>query len=417
MNILEELEWRGLINDVTDRESFEKMVQQEIKVYLGIDPTADSLHIGHLSPVVMLKRFQNFGHIPVPLMGGGTGRIGDPSGRASERQLLSIEEINSNVANIRKQVEMILDTDVENKPLFLDNATWGSKISMFDFLRDYGKFFNINYMLAKDSIASRLDSGLSFTEFSYTILQALDWLVMYEQYGVNMQIGGSDQWGNFTSGLELIRKKHPDAKPCVGLTMPLITKADGTKFGKSASGAIWLDPKKTSPYEFYQFFLNSADADVIKYLKVFTFLTQEEITAIKQEMEVKAHERLAQKTLAKEVTIMIHGQEAFDNAIKISQALFSGDIKSLNIDEIKASFNGVPKSSVSEDLNIIDFLIETSICKSKREAREFVTGNSITINGDKVTDLEFIVKKEDAFNQEVTIVRRGKKNYYKIDHI
>lgn len=416
MDILKELEWRGLIHSITDEDKLKEILDKKVKVYVGVDPTADSMHIGHLLPIVMLRRFQIAGHTPVPLMGGGTGQIGDPSGRSSERQLLSLETIEANVAAIKKQVEKILDLDADNPPLFLNNNDWGSKISMFEFLRDYGKYFNINYMLAKDIVASRLDTGISFTEFSYSILQSLDWLKMYEQYGVNMQMGGSDQWGNITAGLELLRKKHPESV-CAGLTIPLITKSDGTKFGKTAGGAIWLDPKKTTPYEFYQFFLNTADADVINYLKVFTFLSQEEIIEIEEELNKNPHERLAQKTLAREVTTMVHSQEDYENALTISQALFSGDIKNLNIEDIKSSFKGVPESTVTnEEMNIVDFLIETQVCKSKREAREFVSGNSITINGDRITDLEFVVKKEDAFNNEITIVRRGKKNYYKIKY-
>ncbi|MDF9867210.1 tyrosyl-tRNA synthetase [Bacilli bacterium PM5-3] len=414
MNIIKELEWRGLIHSITDQEKLEEMAKGQIKVYLGVDPTADSMHIGHLLPVIMLRRFQMYGHIPVPVMGGGTGQIGDPSGRSSERQLLDLETIESNVANIRKQVESILDLECENKPMFLNNNEWGSKISMFEFLRDYGKYFNINYMLAKDTIASRLETGISYTEFSYTIIQALDWLKMYEMYGVTMQIGGSDQWGNITSGLELLRKKHPESV-CAGLTMPLITKADGTKFGKTAGGAIWLDPKKTSPYEFYQFFLNSADDDVINYLKVFTFFSQEEIAFMEKELKEKPHERFAQKELARAVTTMVHSKEDYEHALEISKALFSGDIKNLNLADIKDSFKGVSESVINvAEMNIIDFLVETEICKSKREAREFVGNNSITINGDRINDVDFIVKKADAFDEEITIVRRGKKNYFKV---
>ncbi|MDL2211796.1 tyrosine--tRNA ligase [Erysipelotrichaceae bacterium OttesenSCG-928-M19] len=414
MNIIDELEWRGLIHSITDREKLETIVNMQIKVYLGIDPTADSMHIGHLLPVIMLRRFQDYGHIPVPLMGGGTGQIGDPSGRSTERQLLDYSTIERNVSKIQKQVEKVLLTDVDNEPLFLNNNEWGSKISMFEFLRDYGKFFNVSYMLAKDIVASRLDTGISFTEFSYSILQALDWLKMYEMYGVNMQIGGSDQWGNITSGLELIRKKYPEAI-CAGLTIPLVTKSDGTKFGKTAGGAIWLDPEKTSPYEFYQFFLNTTDDDVINYLKIFTFLNQDEIRELEKEVEERPHERKAQKELAKNVTILVHSEEEYQRALEISHALFSGDIKDLKIDEIKDTFKGVSESSINaSEMNVVDFLVDTKICKSKREAREFVSGNSITINGDRINDVDFIVKKEDAFNEEIAIVRRGKKNYFKV---
>lgn len=414
MKFLEEMQWRGLIHTISDYEKLDKILESGIKVYLGIDPTADSMHIGHLLPVVMLRRFQMAGHTPVPLMGAGTGRIGDPSGRSNERVLLDIEVIRDNAEKIKAQVTNIMDLNAKNKPLFLNNDDWGAKITMFEFLRDYGKYFTINYMLAKDSIASRLESGLSFTEFSYTIIQALDWLIMNEEHGVNMQIGGADQWGNITSGLDLIRKKRPE-ETCVGWTIPLLTKADGTKFGKTASGAIWLDPKRTSPYEFYQFFLNSADADVIKYLKVFTFLSKEEIEALEESLKNEPEKRLAQKALAKEVTIMVHSEEAYNRAVEISNALFSGDIKSLNYDEIKDSFRDVPSVEVNDnEINIVDFLADTKICSSKREAREFVNTNAIRINGYVINSLDYLVKKEDAFNNELSIVRRGKKNYFKV---
>lgn len=414
MNFLEEMQWRGLIHTISDYDKLDQILKTGISVYLGVDPTADSMHIGHLLPVVMLKRFQMAGYTPVPLMGGGTGRIGDPSGRSNERSLLDIEIIRENVEKIKLQVSNIMDLNAKNQPLFLNNDDWGVKISMFEFLRDYGKYFNINYMLAKDSINSRLDTGLSFTEFSYTIIQAIDWLIMYEQHDVNMQIGGADQWGNITSGLDLIRKKHPDSV-CVGWTIPLLTKADGTKFGKTASGAVWLDAKRTSPYEFYQFFLNSADADVIKYLKVFTFLSKEEIEEIEKSLKSEPEKRLAQKTLAQHVTTMVHSQQAYERALEISNALFLGNIKELNYNEIKDSFKDVPSAKLSvSEINIVDFLSETKICSSKREAREFINNKAIRINGDVVDSLEFIVKKEDAFNNELVIVRRGKKNYFKV---
>lgn len=412
--LLDDLKWRGLIHSISDEEKLEELLEGQIKLYLGIDPTADSMHIGHLLPVILLKRFQEYNHVPVPLMGGGTGRIGDPSGRSTERVLMDEKTIQDNYNAIKSQVEHVLRGNSLVKPLFLNNETWLEKISMFEFLRDYGKFFNINTMLAKDIVANRLDTGISFTEFSYSILQSIDWLKMYEDHGVAMQVGGSDQWGNFTAGLDLIRKKHPDAK-CVGLTIPLITKSDGTKFGKTASGAIWLDPKKTSPYEFYQFLINTSDDDVINYLKSFTFYSKEEIIALEKDMKENAHLRNAQKALAKSLTCLVHSEEDYNRAVEISNALFSGDISKLTIDEIKSSFNGVNEAIINDDeTNIVDFLVNTSICKSKREAREFVSGNSITINGNKVNDLEFIVKKEDAFNKEISIVRRGKKNYFKV---
>lgn len=414
MNIYEELEWRGLVNDVTDMDKLAKLMKSGIRVYCGVDPTADSMHVGHLLPIIILRRFQLQNYTPVALMGGGTGRIGDPSGRDTERQLLDVETINHNVAKITKQIKRLLSFEGKNKAIVLNNNDWLKKITMYEFLRDYGKFFNINNMLAKESVAARMENGVSFTEFSYQILQSIDWLEMNNLYKVNVQIGGSDQWGNITAGLDLIRKQNPKAS-CVGITIPLVTKSDGTKFGKTAEGTIWLDPKKTSPYEFYQFFLNTSDADVMGYLKAFTFLTKTEIEKVETDFKAKPHERLAQKTLAKEMTIMVHSLEDYNKVVKISEALFSGDIKTLNYDEIKDSFKGVPESVIDEaQINIIDLLVKAKICSSKREAREFVTNNSITVNGVKVNDVEFMVKKSDAFDQEATIIRRGKKNYFKV---
>jgi tyrosyl-tRNA synthetase len=413
---MEDLKWRGLIHTISDEEKLEQLLKGQIKLYLGVDPTADSMHIGHLVQVIMLLRFQKEGHIPVSLMGTGTGKIGDPSGKKSERTLLDYEVIDFNAKKIEQQVRHILNSNVNNEPIFLDNASWGDKISMFDFLREYGKYFSINTMLAKDIVANRLEIGISFTEFSYSILQAIDWLTMYEQYGVQVQIGGSDQWGNFTAGLDLIRKKHPDAE-VAGLTSPLVTKSDGTKFGKTESGSIWLDPDKTSPYEFYQFFINTADADVINYLKMFTLLSREEIEALEVSLKENPHLREAQKALAKELTCLVHSPEEYERAVEISKALFSGDIKSLSIEEIKNTFKGVPESFINdEELNVVDFLVQSTICKSKREAREFVSGNSIRINGNLVNDLDTLICKKDAFNQEVNIVRRGKKKYYRVSY-
>ncbi|MDR3215730.1 MAG: tyrosine--tRNA ligase [Bacilli bacterium] len=412
---IEDLKWRGLIYTISDMEKMEQLLKGQIKVYLGVDPTADSMHIGHLVQAILLRRFQEYGHIPVSLMGTGTGRIGDPSGKKAERILLDYETIDYNAKKIEEQMRHILVNDVDNAPLFLDNAAWGVNISMFEFLRDYGKYFNINTMLAKDIVANRLETGISFTEFSYSILQAIDWLVMYEEHGVNMQIGGSDQWGNFTAGLDLIRKKNPEAM-CVGLVSPLVTKADGTKFGKTETGTIWLDPLKTSPYEFYQFFLNTADADVINYLKIFTLLPKEDIISLEDSLVKEPHLRLAQKTLAKELTSLIHSPAEYERALQISKALFSGDIKSLTIEEINNTFKGVNELNIAsnKEINVIDFLVDSTICKSKREAREFVNNNSITINGDIINDVNTLIKQEEAFNQEVNIVRKGKKKYFKV---
>jgi len=415
-DILNELSWRGLINQVTDQEKLEEILKQPAKLYVGVDPTADSMHVGHLLPILILKRFMAYGHTPVVLAGGGTGQIGDPSGRSSERVLLSPEQIQHNADKLIIQFKKILDVkEGEDKVIIKNNNDWLSDISIIEFLRDYGKHFSVNTMLAKEVVASRLETGISYTEFTYQILQSLDWLKMYEEDNVAIQLGGSDQWGNITAGTDLIRKKHPESV-VAGITMPLIVKSDGTKFGKSAGGAIWLDKEKTSPYQMYQFFINSADNDVIHYLKVFTFLSKEEIDQLEKDLQENPHLRNAQKALAKEMVCMVHSEEDYNKAVEISQALFSGDISNLDIETIKASFEGVPSSSMAIDsLNIVDFLVDNQICKSKREAREFISNNSISINGNKVNDLEFTVKKEDAFNKEITIVRRGKKNYYKVD--
>lgn len=414
MDIIKELEWRGLVNDITDRDKLAEILKKPAKLYVGVDPTADSMHIGHLLPIIVLRRFQLAGHIPVALMGGGTGQIGDPSGRSSERQLLSIETINANVESIKGQASHILDFKCDNKALVLNNSEWLDNLSMLAFLRDYGKHFNLNYMLAKDSVASRIENGLSFTEFSYQILQSIDWLKMYKNSNVQIQLGGSDQWGNITAGLELIRKTEPNAV-CAGITLPLITKSDGTKFGKTASGAIWLDSKKTTPYELYQFFLNTSDKDVIHYLKVFTFLTEADINEIEKELIANPHERLAQKTLAKEMTCLIHSEKDYEDALIISSALFSGNIDQLNYEQIKDSFKGVPEKTLNvSEINIVEMLVETGICSSKREAREFVNNKSITINGVRIEDVSFIVNKENAYNKEVSIVRKGKKNYFRV---
>lgn len=416
-DIIEELQWRGLINQVTDMDKLKEIVSKPAKIYVGVDPTADSMHIGHLLPILLLKRFLQYGHTPVALAGGGTGQIGDPSGRSSERVLLDLETIESNVLKIQNQFKHILDVEHQkDKVLLLNNNDWLSQISLLGFLRDYGKHFNVNTMLAKDIVANRLESGISFTEFSYQIIQSIDWLTMFEDHNVQIQIGGSDQWGNLTAGTDLIRKKHPEAVVC-GLTMPLITKSDGTKFGKTAGGAVWLDREKTSPYELYQFFLNSADDDVIHYLKVFTFLSKTEIEDLEKQLKEAPEQRAAQKALAKEMTTMIHSEQDYNQALEISKALFSGEIANLQLKDIENSIQGLKSSEIdgSSEMNIVDFLVQTNIAKSKREAREFVSGNSITINGKKENDLEFIVKKADAFEQSVTIVRRGKKTYHKVE--
>lgn len=418
--LLEELKWRGLIYQQTDEEGLEKLLNEEkIALYVGVDPTADSMHIGHIVPLITMRRFQKAGHKPVLLVGGATGMIGDPSGRSTERHLLSKEQIEKNVAGLKKQMERIFDFgDYENSAILVNNYDWISKMNVIDFLRDYGKLINVNYMLSKDVIANRLETGISFTEFSYTILQGIDFNYLYDHYNVRLQIGGSDQWGNITTGLEIIRKTHDEEAKAFGITMPLITKSDGTKFGKTASGAVWLDPEKTSPYEFYQFWINTADADVVKYLKIFTFLSKEEIEELAESVEKEPHLRKAQKALAEEMTRLIHGDEALETAKRITEALFSGDLKSLSASEMRDAFKDVPTAELpKEDKNIVDLLVEAKISPSKRQAREDVNNGAISINGDKITDINYMVTAKDRLDDEFTIIRRGKKKYHMVKYI
>lgn len=415
--LLEDLQWRGLLYQQTDEEGMEKLLTEEsVSLYVGVDPTADSMHIGHIVPMLTLRRFQQAGHRPILVVGGATGMIGDPSGRQSERSLLTAEQIDNNVAGIKKQLEQIFDfSEGENGAKLVNNYDWVGKLSTIEFLRDYGKLININYMLSKDTIASRLESGLSFTEFTYTLIQGLDFNHLYDHYNVKIQVGGSDQWGNITTGLEVIRKTHDEEAKAFGFTIPLVTKSDGTKFGKTAGGAIWLDPEKTSPYEFYQFWLNTADADVIKYLKIFTFLSREDIESLAEKVESEPHLREAQKTLAAEMTKLIHGEAGLDQALRITAALFSGDLKSLSADEMKVAFSGVPSIELQkEEKNIVDLLVEANISSSKRQAREDVTNGAISINGEKVKDLDYVVDAKDRMEDAFAIIRRGKKKYHMV---
>ncbi|MDE5977736.1 MAG: tyrosine--tRNA ligase [Turicibacter sp.] len=417
---LKDLKWRGLINDCTDLEALDSLMEEgNITLYCGFDPTADSLHIGSLLPILMLKRFQMAGHKPLALVGGATGLIGDPSGRSVERPDSNLDTVVKWSDSIKRQLMRFLefnDTTVNGAEI-VNNYDWTANVSMIDFLRDVGKHFNVNYILAKDLVCSRLDKGMTFTEFSYTILQGMDFKHLYETKKCVLQIGGSDQWGNVTSGLELIRKTMGHESKAVGLTMPLVTKSDGTKFGKTAGGAVWLDRTKTTPYEMYQFLINTADEDAVKFLKYFTFLSQDEIKAIEEAFIAAPHERLAQKTLAKEVVTLVHGQEAYEQALKITQALFSGDLSALSAEEIEVGFKDVPSVELEENLNLVDTLVFSKAASSKREAREFINNNSISINGEKVNELEFIVSKEQAIGGKFTVIRRGKKKYFLIKHV
>lgn len=415
--LIEDLQWRGLLYQQTDAEGMEKLLNDEkVSLYVGVDPTADSMHIGHIVPLLTLRRFQQAGHRPVLVVGGATGMIGDPSGRSDERNLLTEEQIAHNVAGLKAQMERIFDFGQnENGAQLVNNYDWVGKLSVIDFLRDYGKLVNVNYLLAKDTIASRLESGISFTEFSYTIIQGLDFNYLYDNYNVRIQVGGSDQWGNITTGLEVIRKTHEEETNAFGITIPLVTKADGTKFGKTAGGSVWLDAEKTSPYEFYQFWVNAADSDVIKYLKIFTFLSREDIEALEVTVQEEAHLRKAQKTLAAEMTKLIHGEAGLEQAEKITAALFSGDLKALSVEEMKVAFAGVPSIELAkEDKNIVELIVEAGISSSKRQAREDVTNGAISVNGEKVTDLDYVVNGKDRLEDAFAIIRRGKKKYHMV---
>ncbi|EEL85403.1 tyrosine--tRNA ligase [Bacillus cereus] len=413
MNIIDELEWRGAVNQQTDEEGLRKLVEEKkISLYCGVDPTGDSMHIGHLIPFMMMKRFQLAGHHPVILIGGATGTIGDPSGRQSERQLQTLEVVQHNVDALTVQMKKLFDFGGNSEVKMVNNYDWTHEINIIEFLRDYGKNFSINSMLAKDIVASRLDTGISFTEFTYQILQAMDFHHLYTKEDVQLQIGGSDQWGNITSGLDLIRKLEGHEAKVFGLTIPLLLKSDGTKFGKSAGGAVWLDPEKTTPFEFYQFWVNTDDRDVIKYLKYFTFLQKERIDELAAKVETEPHKREAQKVLAEEMTKFVHGEEAFLQAVKITAALFSGDIKSLTADEIEQGFKEMPTfESSKEKKNIVEWLVDLGIEPSRRQAREDINNGAISMNGEKVTDVATDVTVENSFDGRFIIIRKGKKNY------
>ncbi|MEY8346243.1 tyrosine--tRNA ligase [Niallia circulans] len=416
MNLLEDLQWRGITYQQTDEAGLKEQLEKEMtSLYCGVDPTADSMHIGHLLPFLTLRRFQNAGHRPIVLVGGATGLIGDPSGKSEERKLQTLDVIGYNVKCLQGQLERIFDFEGTNAAIMVNNYDWAGKMDIVTFLRDYGKHIGINYMLAKDTIANRLETGISFTEFTYTILQALDFLHLYEHHDCKLQIGGSDQWGNITTGLELIRKNMSEGAKAFGLTIPLVTKADGTKFGKTESGAIWLDPEKTTPYEFYQFWINTADADVIKYLKFFTFLSKEEIEELEKSVQEEAHLRKAQKTLAEEMTKLIHGEAALEQAQKITAALFSGDIKNLTAEEIKQGFKDVPTYEHTEgEALLVDILVAAGIVSSKRQAREDITNGAVYINGERKQELDYALTEENRIEGQFTVIRRGKKKYYLI---
>ena len=402
MTLFEDLKWRGLIKDISSPEIEKKLNEEKLTFYIGTDPTADSMHIGHFSSFLIATRLARYGHKPILLIGGATGLIGDPK-PSKERSMISKEEVEKNVEGLTRQAKEIFGFEVVN------NYEWTRDINIIDFLRDYGKYINVNYMLDKDIIKRRLESGITFCEFAYTLLQGMDFVHLYETKGVTLQVAGSDQWGNITTGIEIARKKN-DVE-LFGMTMPLVVDSNGVKFGKTEGNALWLDKDKTSSYELYQYLINTSDTCVIDYLKKLTFLSREEIENIEKKHIKSPEERIAQKNLAKEVITFLHGSEEYEKALKMSEVLFSGDVSTLNSEEIKICFKGVPTFDINEKLTLIDALVNNNIASSKREAREFLSNNAISINGNIVTD-ESLIINDFAIDNKVILIRRGKKKYF-----
>ncbi|MCR4965546.1 MAG: tyrosine--tRNA ligase [Bacteroidales bacterium] len=429
MNFVEELKWRGMLNNIMP--GTEELLNKEVTTaYLGIDPTADSLHIGHLVGIMMLSHFQRCGHRPIALLGGATGMIGDPSGKSQERNLLDEETLKHNQACIKKQLSKFLDfeSDAPNAAQLVNNYTWMSKFSFLEFIRDIGKHITVNYMMAKDSVKKRFNGegdGMSFTEFSYQLVQGYDFLYLYQNYGCKLQLGGSDQWGNITTGTEMIRRILGAEAEAYALTCPLITKADGGKFGKTEKGNIWLDPERTSPYAFYQFWLNCSDDDSKRYIRIFTHFSKEEIEAMEREHDAAPHLRILQKALAKDLTIRVHSEDDYNAALNASEILFGkGTHESLAALPEKlflSVFEGVPQVEVSKSVlengcGVVDFLSEhTNIFASKGEARRMLKDNGVAINKDKVKE-DLTVTTDMIMNGHYILVQKGKKNYY-IVHI
>ena len=406
MKIYDDLVWRGLIQEISSPELIEKLNNGGMTFYIGTDPTADSMHIGHYSSFLISKRLKQAGHHPLLLVGGATGLIGDPKPDA-ERPMITYEEVEHNFEGLKNQAEKIFGFEVVN------NYDWTKDINTIDFLRDYGKYFNVNYMLNKDIIKRRVDEGITYAEFSYMIIQALDFLHLYETRNCTLQVAGSDQWGNITAGIELTRKKT--GNEIYGFTMPLVTKADGTKFGKSEGKAIWLDRNKTSPYEMYQFFINSEDSKVIDYLKKLTFLSKEEIDKLEESNIKEPHLRIAHKKLAEEVITFLHGHEAYEEAVMMADILFNNDIKKLTVKQIEDVFNDLDKIYVKNNDLLLDILVNNNILSSKREAREFLSNGAITVNGVKVLEFNKTLSEEDFIGNKYIVIRKGKKNYYLLE--
>lgn len=414
MNIFEELKERGLVFQTTDEEALVKaLTEGQVSYYTGYDPTADSLHLGHLVAILTSRRLQLAGHKPYALVGGATGLIGDPSFKDVERSLQTKETVDNWVVKIQNQLSRFLDFDNgDNKAVMVNNYDWFGQISFIDFLRDVGKYFTVNAMMSKESVKKRIETGISYTEFAYQIMQGYDFYELNDKYNVTLQIGGSDQWGNMTAGTELLRRKAD--KTGHVMTVPLITDSTGKKFGKSEGNAVWLDADKTSPYEMYQFWLNVMDDDAVRFLKIFTFLSLEEIADIEKEFNAARHERLAQKILAREMVTLVHGEEAYKEALNITEQLFVGNIKNLSAKELKQGLNNVPNYAVQADdnLNIVEILVAAKISPSKRQAREDVQNGAIYLNGERIQDLNYTLSETDKIDDELTVIRRGKKKYF-----
>jgi len=419
MSILEELEWRGLIADCTDRDELAKRSAAPLTLYCGFDPTADSLHVGNLVPLLGLRRFQLLGHHPIAVAGGATGSIGDPSGKTQERQLLTKEVLDHNIAHVKEQLKRLLDFETKNNPARLvDNASWTAPVSYLEFLRDIGKHFSVNQMIAKESVRARMEdreTGISYTEFSYMLLQAFDFYLLSRDSNCDLQIGGSDQWGNITAGIELTRKKL--GKSVYGLTVPLITNADGTKFGKTEAGAIWLDPKRTSVYRFYQFWINTDDRDVVRYLKFFTFLSRDEIAGLEKKHGENPGAREVHKALARAVTELVHGEHAANEAIRASEILFGGELKGISEGTINEILGEVPTRKIESGkldgagLPLVELLVHSGLCPSKGQARKDIEGGGVNLNNVRETNFQRAITADDLLFGKHLLLRKGKKNY------
>jgi tyrosyl-tRNA synthetase len=416
-NLFDELQWRGMVSDATEGLK-EQFAAERVTAYIGFDPTASSLHVGNLMTLMALARLQRFGHCPIAIVGGGTGMIGDPSGKSQERNLLSAEQIAINVAGVRAQLERFLDfTPAANAATIVNNADWLGAIDLLSYLRDVGKHFTVNYMLQKESVSRRIESadGISYTEFSYLILQAYDFLHLYEKHGVTVQVGGSDQWGNIVSGVELVRKKR--GAEVFGMTVPLLTKSDGGKFGKTESGAVWLTQDRTSPYAFHQFWLNAADADVLRLLKNYTFIEREAIEALAVEHDTAPEKRVAQRALADHMTELVHGKAALEQARRSAEALFSGDVSGLDEQSLDQVFHDAPSTALDrgalsgQGVLLVELLVNAGVASSKRESRQLLESGAISLNGQRV-ELERRLVEADLLHGKVALVRRGRKSWH-----